>query len=148
LPSSRFNLFTYDANGNTTTEVASSATTTFAWDYENRLTSVTLPGTSGTNHFQIRSFRAPHRESVANLDGRSATMAGEIAEAVSPDVHPKVQTVSGTLARRPVLALTYGILQMLSGELATRDKSLSFASVTLRETPAELRCEVRSKPFD
>jgi hypothetical protein len=75
-------------------------------------------------------------------------MAGEIAEAESPDVQAKVQTVSGALACGPIWALMYLILQTVSGELATRDKSLSFASVTLRETPAELRCEVRSKPFD
>ncbi len=36
--------YTYDANGNTLTKTEASSTTTYAWDYENRLTSVTLPG--------------------------------------------------------------------------------------------------------
>jgi len=54
-------------------------------------------------------------------------MAGEIAEAVFPDVHPKVQTMSGTLGCPPIWVLTGGILQTLSGELAKRDKNLSFA---------------------
>jgi len=54
---------------------------------------------------------------------------------VSPDVHLKVQTVSGTLARYPLWVLTCGILQTLSGELATRDKSLSFARGYFEGTP-------------
>jgi len=33
---------TYDLNGNTTTKTDSSGTTTYAWDFENRLTSVTF----------------------------------------------------------------------------------------------------------
>jgi YD repeat-containing protein len=42
----------YDNNGNTLTRVVSSNTTTYAWDYENRLTSVTLPSSGGTVYFK------------------------------------------------------------------------------------------------
>ena len=35
--------YTYDANGNTLTKTASNGTTTYTWDFENRLTSVALP---------------------------------------------------------------------------------------------------------
>ncbi len=42
----------YDNNGNTLTKVTSAGTTTYGWDYENRLTSVTLPGTGGTLAFK------------------------------------------------------------------------------------------------
>jgi len=45
---------TYDLNGNTTTKTDSSGTTTYAWDFENRLTSVTLPGSGGTVSFKLR----------------------------------------------------------------------------------------------
>src|SRR5262249_47347090 len=44
--------YTYDANGNTLTKTDSSGTTTYAWDFENRLTSVTLPGSGGTVSFK------------------------------------------------------------------------------------------------
>jgi YD repeat-containing protein len=44
--------YTYDSNGNTLTKVVGSNTTTYAWDYENRLTSVALPGSSGTVTFK------------------------------------------------------------------------------------------------
>jgi YD repeat-containing protein len=40
--------YTYDSNGNTLTKVVSFNTTTYARDYENRLTGVTLPGSDGT----------------------------------------------------------------------------------------------------
>ncbi|HVO64568.1 MAG TPA: RHS repeat-associated core domain-containing protein [Terriglobales bacterium] len=41
-------LRTYDLNGNTTSKTDSTGTTTYSWDYENRLSSVTLPGSGGT----------------------------------------------------------------------------------------------------
>ena len=46
----------YDYNGNTLTKVVGSNTTSFAWDYENRLSSVTLPGSGGTVSFKYDPF--------------------------------------------------------------------------------------------
>jgi len=40
--------YTYDANGNTTSKTDSTGTTTYSWDFENRLSSVTLPGSGGS----------------------------------------------------------------------------------------------------
>ena len=48
--------YTYDSNGNTLTKVVSSNTTTYAWDYENRLSSITLPSSGGTVTFKYDSF--------------------------------------------------------------------------------------------
>jgi RHS repeat-associated protein len=45
-----------DNNGNTLTSVTGSNTTTYAWDFENRLTSVTLPGSGGTVSFKYDPF--------------------------------------------------------------------------------------------
>jgi RHS repeat-associated protein len=45
-----------DNNGNTLTKVTGSNTTTYAWDFENRLKSVTLPGTGGTVTFKYDPF--------------------------------------------------------------------------------------------
>src|SRR5436305_7022721 len=39
--------YTLDNNGNTLTSVTGSNTTSYTWDFENRLSSVTLPGTGG-----------------------------------------------------------------------------------------------------
>lgn len=48
--------FTYDNNGNTLTKVDSTGTTSYAWDFENRLTTVTLPGSGGTVTFKYDPF--------------------------------------------------------------------------------------------
>jgi YD repeat-containing protein len=48
--------YTYDANGNPQTKADSSGTTTYDWDFENRLTSVVLPGTGGTVSFKYDPF--------------------------------------------------------------------------------------------
>ncbi len=48
--------YTYDANGSTTTKVDATGTTTYNWDYENRLSSVVLPGTGGTVSFKYDPF--------------------------------------------------------------------------------------------
>ncbi len=47
--------FTYDANGNTLSKTDIAGTTSYAWDFENRLTSVTLP-TGVVVNFQYDPF--------------------------------------------------------------------------------------------
>jgi RHS repeat-associated protein len=56
LTSSPTATYTYDNNGNTATKVDSTGTTTYAWDFENRLTTVTLPGSGGTVSFRYDPF--------------------------------------------------------------------------------------------
>lgn len=48
--------YTFDNNGNELTKVDSTGTTSYAWDFENRLTSVTLPGTGGSVSFSYDPF--------------------------------------------------------------------------------------------
>src|SRR5260370_24148369 len=48
--------YTYDLNGNTLTKADSTGTTSYTWDFENRLTSVTLPGTGGSATFKYDPF--------------------------------------------------------------------------------------------
>jgi YD repeat-containing protein len=57
---------TYDSNGsNTTSKTDSTGTTNYSWDYTNRLTSVTLPGSGGTVSYRYdpfgRRITSPHR---------------------------------------------------------------------------------------
>jgi len=67
--------YTYDNNGNTLTKVVGSNTTSYAWDLENRLTSVTLPGTGGTVQFKYDPFGrriekiSPNATSIFAYDG-------------------------------------------------------------------------------
>ncbi len=48
--------YTYDNNGNTATKVDSTGTTQYFWDIENRMSSVTLPGSGGTVSFKYEPF--------------------------------------------------------------------------------------------
>ncbi len=56
--------YTYDPNGNTLTKTDSTGTTQYARDFENRLTSVTLAGSGGTIHLQVRPLRAANLQIV------------------------------------------------------------------------------------
>ncbi len=46
----------FDANGNTTSKTDTTGTTNYTWDFENRLTSVILPGSGGTVTFKYDPF--------------------------------------------------------------------------------------------
>jgi RHS repeat-associated protein len=48
--------YTYDSNGNAATKVDTTGTTQYFWDFENRLKSVTLPGSGGTVTFKYDPF--------------------------------------------------------------------------------------------
>jgi RHS repeat-associated protein len=48
--------FTYDGNGNTLTKTDSTGATQYTWDFENRLSSVVLPGAAGTVTFKYDPF--------------------------------------------------------------------------------------------
>jgi RHS repeat-associated protein len=69
--------YTYDANGNTLTKVVGSNTTSYAWDYENRLTQVTLPSSGGTVSFKYDPFGrriekiSPTTTSIFAYDGNN-----------------------------------------------------------------------------
>ncbi len=45
-----------DYNGNTTSRTDSTGTTNYTWDFEKRLSSVTLPGSGGTVQFKYDPF--------------------------------------------------------------------------------------------
>jgi RHS repeat-associated protein len=46
----------FDANGNTTSKTDSTGTTTYTWDFENRLSSVAVPGSGGTVSYRYDPF--------------------------------------------------------------------------------------------
>ncbi len=48
--------FTFDNNGNTLSKTDSTGTRNYTWDFENRLTSIVLPGTGGTVAFKYDPF--------------------------------------------------------------------------------------------
>lgn len=63
--------YTYDNNGNTLAKVTTVGTTTYSWDYENRLTSVVLPGTGGSLGFKYDALG--HRVQKIFTQGSNTT---------------------------------------------------------------------------
>ena len=70
--------YTYDNDGNTLTKGSGTGTTTYAWDFENRLASVTLPASGGTITFKYDPFgrriykAAPAGTTMYVYDGANA----------------------------------------------------------------------------
>ena len=68
-------MYVYDGNGNMTSKTDSTGTSSYGWDYENRLASVTLPGTGGTVSFRYDPFgrriykSSPSGTSIFAYDG-------------------------------------------------------------------------------
>jgi RHS repeat-associated protein len=58
--------FTYDDNGNVLNKIDSSGTTTYNWDFENRLASVVLPSTGGMVTFKYDPFGRRVQKSSAS----------------------------------------------------------------------------------
>ncbi len=56
LTSTTVATFAYDYNGSTTSKTDANGTTGYAWDFENRLTSITLPNNGGTVTFKYDPF--------------------------------------------------------------------------------------------
>jgi len=75
--------YTYDNNGNELTKVDSSGTTSYTWDYENRLTSVTLPGSGGTVQFSYDPFGRRIKKSSASATSIFAYDQGNVIEEVN-----------------------------------------------------------------
>jgi len=58
--------FTYDGNGNTLTKADSNGTTTYNWDFEDRLASVVLPAANGTVTLKYDPFGRRIQKNSAN----------------------------------------------------------------------------------
>jgi RHS repeat-associated protein len=67
------NSYTYDSNGNMLTKTSGTNTTTYAWDFENRLTSVTLPNNGGAVSFRYDPFGRRIQKTWPNATNTSAT---------------------------------------------------------------------------
>jgi len=88
--------YTYDADGNTLSKTNGSGTASYAWDFENRLTSVTLPGTGGMVSFQYDPFG--RRIQKTNASGTTAYVYD------GDNIIEELTGATGTLSER----YTYG----------------------------------------
>ena len=84
-------LYAQDAKGNTMIKTDSTGSTTYTWDYENRLKSVTLPGTGGTVTFKHDPFGRRIYKQSANATSILVYDGNNLIETVN--------TTGGTVAR-------------------------------------------------
>src|SRR5205807_2592340 len=83
--------YTYDNNGNTLTKAVSAGTTTYNGDFENRLTSVVLPGSGGAVMFKYDPFGRRIQKSSASGTSNYLYDGANLVEETN---------TSGTLAAR------------------------------------------------
>ncbi|MGB7229083.1 MAG: RHS repeat-associated core domain-containing protein [Candidatus Acidiferrales bacterium] len=102
--------YTHDNNGNTTSETNSTGTTNYTWNFDNRLTQVTLPNSGGTVNFEYDPFGrriekvSPTATSIFVYDGDNLVetvngSGGEVASyAQGQDIdEPLAMDRSGTI---------------------------------------------------
>jgi RHS repeat-associated protein len=89
--------YTYDSNGNTLTKTASGSTTNYTWDYENRLSSVILPGTGGTVSF--RYDPADRRIQKVYTQDSTSTTTNYVYDGKGPNLIEEVDNNGNVLAR-------------------------------------------------
>jgi RHS repeat-associated protein len=105
LTSSSSASYTYDNNGNTTGKTISGGTTDYAWNYENRLSSVTLPSSGGAITFKYDPFGrriekiSPTATSIFAYDGTG------IVETVNASGSPVARYTQGPIIDEPLAEL-------------------------------------------
>ncbi|MFZ0819220.1 MAG: RHS repeat-associated core domain-containing protein [Candidatus Acidiferrales bacterium] len=131
--------YTYDNNGNTLTSVTGSNTTTYAWDFENRLTSVTLPGTGGTVSFKYDPLGrriekvSPTFTSIFAYDGDNLTETTNSSGAVVAR-YAQTQNIDEPLAELRSSTTSYyeadglGSITSLTGSNGTLAQSYTYDS--------------------
>jgi RHS repeat-associated protein len=89
--------YTFDNNGDTTSKTDSTGTTNYSWDYENRLTSVTLPGTGGTVSFKYDP--AGRRIQKVFIQGSTSTTSNYVYDGKGPNLIEEADANGNAIAR-------------------------------------------------
>jgi RHS repeat-associated protein len=100
--------FAYDQNGNTTAKTDASGTTTYTWDYENRLVSVSPPS-SGTVNFTYDPFGRRIRKSSATSTTIYAYDGDNVVEELDAAGNPTVRYAQGLGIDEPLAMYRGGV---------------------------------------
>jgi len=128
--------YTFDYNGNTLTEVSSSGTTSFAWDFENRLTSVTLPGSGGTVTFKYDPFGRRIEKTTSSTTSVYAYDGDNLTEETSSTGTATARYAMGLHIDEPLAILTGTTTDYYQADGLGSITSLSNSSGTNVETYA------------
>jgi RHS repeat-associated protein len=126
--------FTYDNNGNTLTKTDSTGTRTYAWDFENRLTSVVLPGSGGTVTFRYDSFGRRIQKSSANGTTNYLYDGANAIEEVDQSGNPLARYAQAASVDEPLAELRSGTASFYQQDGLGSVTSLSTSTGTLANT--------------
>ncbi|HKV92926.1 MAG TPA: RHS repeat-associated core domain-containing protein [Candidatus Angelobacter sp.] len=98
--------FTYDSNGNTLTKVDTSGTTTYNWDFENRLISVVLP--TATVSFAYDAFGRRIQKSSSSGTTIYLYDSGNVTEEVDASGNLLARYAQGAVIDEPLAELRSG----------------------------------------
>jgi RHS repeat-associated protein len=129
--------YTYDYNGNTVTKNDSTGITTYNWDYENRLTSVVLPGSGGTVSFKYDPFGRRIYKSSTSGTSVFAYDGGNLIEETNPSGTPVARYAhQGINVDEPLVMLRSGATSYYHADALGSVTSLSNSSGALAQTYA------------
>jgi len=126
--------YTYDNNGNTLTKVVGSNTTTYAWDFENRLTQVTLPGSGGSVSFKYDPFGRRIYKSSSSGTSIFAYDGDNLIEEVNSSGGVVVRYAHGQNVDEPLAMLRGGTTSFYQADGLGTGTSLSNGSGALVQT--------------
>jgi RHS repeat-associated protein len=126
--------YTYDANGNTLTKVVSSNTTSYTWDFENRLTSVALPGSGGTISFAYDPFGRRIKKVTPTATSVFAYDGGNLIEEANSSGTAVARYSQGLSIDEPLAMLRSSITSFYNADGLGSITSLGNAAGSLAQT--------------
>jgi RHS repeat-associated protein len=108
--------YTYDNNGNTLTKTDASGTAQYAWDFENRLTSVTLPGSGGVVTFKYDPFGRRIQKSSATGTTDFAYDGANIIAELNPAGAIIAKYAQGEGIDQPLAMARNGVTALYDGD--------------------------------
>jgi len=126
--------YTYDNNGNTLTKGDSTGTTTYSWDFENRLTSVALPGSGGTVTFKYDPFGRRIQKSSSSGTTNYVYDGANVLEEVDNSGNTVARYVQGLGVDTPLAETRSGTTSYYEADSLESVTSLSNSSGALANT--------------
>lgn len=124
----------YDLNGNAITRNDSTGITTYAWDFENRLTSVALPGTGGTVSFKYDPFGRRIYKSSSPGTSIFAYDGANLIEETNSSGAAVARYSQGENIDEPLAILRGGVTSFYHADAVGSVTSLSNAAGSLAQT--------------
>jgi RHS repeat-associated protein len=134
LTSNSNTTYGYDLNGNALTKNDSTGITTYGWDFENRLMSVTLPGSGGTVQFRYDPFGRRIYKSSTNGTSVFAYDGDNFVEETNASGSPLARYSQGLNIDEPLAMLRGGATNFYNADGLGSITSLADGSGSLAQT--------------